>query len=191
MGIKKDRSPRKFENLKKASREGLIIVHTGHGEGKSTAAFGTALRALGWGHTVGIVQFLKGPWKTGEVEFFKKFPGRCTIFSFGKGFTWETGSYKEDVRMAQRAWETCCSLLDDDRYFLVIFDEINYVMKYNFLDVREVVRKIKHTARQKHVMLTGDGAPKELIRAADRVTEMKCIKHPYQKGIIAMPGIDY
>ncbi len=191
MPITPDKAPRQYKSIKKSIPKGLIIVHTGSGEGKSTAAFGTAVRALGWGHKVGIVQFIKGPWKTGEVEFLRKFPDQCTICSLGKGFTWITRSFKEDVRMAQQAWEKCCAMLHDDKYSLVIFDEINYVIKYNFLDVKEVLRALKHKPPLKHVMLTGNGAPKALIRIADRVTEMKCIKHPFQKGINAQPGIDY
>ncbi len=191
MPLTSDKAPRKFKGIKKFVKKGLIIVHTGKGEGKSTAAFGTVVRALGWGHKVGIVQFMKGPWKTGEMEFLKKLPGRCTIFSMGKGFTWDTRDLDEDIRLAQKAWKQCCAMIDDEKYFLVVFDEINYAMKYNFIDVKEVLRKLKHKPLLKHVLLTGNGVPKEIIKIADQVTEMRCIKHPYQKGINAQPGIDY
>ncbi len=191
MALKLDKAPRAHKDIKQSVRKGLIIVHTGKGKGKSTAAFGTAVRAIGRGYKVGIVQFIKGRWKTGEVEFLKKFPDRCTIFSLGKGFTWITRNFEEDVQMAQKAWKQCCDMLNDEQYFLVIFDEINYVMKYNFLDVNEVVTKLKNKPPLKHVILTGNGAADELIKMADLVTEMKCVKHPYQQGIKAQPGIEY
>ncbi len=191
MAVTSDKAPRKFKGICKSVKKGLIIVHTGKGEGKSTAAFGTVVRALGWGHKVGIVQFMKGPWKTGEVEFLRKFPGRCDILSFGNGFTWDTRDFAKDVQLARKAWKQCCAILKDKQYFLVVFDEINYAMKYNFLDVKKVVRELRRKPVFKHVMLTGNGAPGEIIRIADQVTEMKCIKHPYQKGINAQPGIDY
>ena len=186
-----DKAPRTHKDIKKSVRKGLIIVHTGNGKGKSTAAFGTALRAMGRGYKVAIVQFIKGKWKTGEAEFFKKFPGQCEMFSLGDGFTWITQNFKEDVRMARKAWDKCCDILHDEKYWLVIFDEINYVMKYNFLDPAEVVEELKKKPPLKHVILTGGGAPQELIEAADLVTEMKCVKHPYHKGIKAQAGIEY
>ena len=188
---KVDNAPRTHEDIKEAVRKGLIIVHTGNGKGKSTAAFGTALRAMGRGYKVAIVQFIKGKWKTGEVEFFQKFPGQCEIFSMGEGFTWITQNFEQDTAAAQKAWDKCCDILHDEQYQLVIFDEINYVLKYNFLDVKEVLTKLKNKPPLKHVILTGNGAPPELIEFADLVTEMNCIKHPYQKGVKAQPGIDY
>ena len=191
MSQKIDKAPRAHQDIKKAVRKGLIIVHTGGGKGKSTAAFGTALRAMGQGHKVAIVQFIKGKWKTGEGEFLKKFPDQCEIFSLGDGFTWITQNFEADVKAAQKAWKKCCDVLRDEKYFLVIFDEINYVLKYNFLDVNEVISKLKDKPPLKHVILTGNGAPDALINLADLVTEMKCIKHPYQQGIKAQPGIDY
>ncbi len=192
MNLKRlDKAPRAHQEIKKSLRKGLIMVHTGGGKGKSTAAFGTALRAMGRGYQVAIVQFIKGKWKTGEGEFLKKFPDQCTIFSLGEGFTWLTQNFEEDVETARRAWQRCCELLSDQRYQLVIFDEINYVMKYNFLDVEEVIAALKKKPPLKHVILTGNGAPQALIDLADLVTEMRCIKHPYQKGIKAQPGIEY
>ena len=191
MSQKLDKAPRAHKDIKKAVRKGLIIVHTGGGKGKSTAALGTALRAMGQGHKVAIVQFIKGKWKTGEGEFFKKFPDQCEIFSLGDGFTWITQNFEADVKAAEKAWQKCCDVLEDEKYFLVIFDEINYVLKYNFLDVNEVISKLKSKPPLKHVILTGNGAPDALINFADLVTEMNCIKHPYQQGIKAQPGIDY
>ena len=186
-----DKSPREFEGVKEFVKKGLIIVNTGDGKGKSTAAFGTALRALGQGYKVAIVQFIKGNWKTGEGEFFKKLKGQAQIYSMGDGFTWDTRNFEEDVKTAARAWKKCRELLHDNVHQLVIFDEINCAMAYNFLDVKKVIKELKRKPPFKHVILTGRGAPKELIELADLVTEMKCVKHPYAKGIKAQPGIDY
>ena len=186
-----DKAPRINLIPKKYQKKGLILVNTGDGKGKSTAAFGTAFRALGRGYKVAMVQFIKGKWKTGEVEAAKKFGKQFKIFVMGEGFTWETKNFEQDVKASRKAWEKCLELLFDDVHELVIFDEINYVMKYGFLDILEVVREIKKKPALKHVFLTGGGAPDEIIEIADLVTEMKCIKHPYQKGIIAQPGIEY
>ncbi len=186
-----DKSPREFEGIKEFVKKGLILVNTGDGKGKSTAAFGTALRALGQGYKVAIVQFIKGNWKTGEGEFFKKFKGQAQIHSMGDGFTWDTKNFEEDVKTAARAWEKCRELLHDDTHHLVVFDEINCAMAYNFLDAKKVVVELQKKPPLKHVILTGRGAPQELIELADLVTEMKCVKHPYTKGIKAQPGIDY
>ncbi len=186
-----DKSPREFEGIKEFVKKGLIIVNTGDGKGKSTAAFGTALRALGQGYKVAIVQFIKGNWKTGEAEFFKKFKDQCQLYIMGEGFTWDTKDFKQDVAAAQRAWDKCRELLHDDAHQLVIFDEINCAMVYNFLDVKKVVEELRKKPALKHVILTGRDAPEELIELADLVTEMKCIKHPYTQGIKAQPGIDY
>ena len=186
-----DKSPREFEGIKESVKKGLIIIHTGDGKGKSTAAFGTALRSLGRGYKVAIVQFIKGNWKTGEGEFFKKFKDQCQLHIMGEGFTWDTKNFEQDVATAQRAWDKCRELLHDDVHQLVIFDEINYVMAYNFLDVNTVVEELKKKPPFKHVILTGRDAPAELVALADLVTEMKCVKHPYTQGIKAQPGIDY
>ncbi len=191
MKSQQDRAPRDNKVIKEFKKKGLILVNTGDGKGKSTAAFGTALRAIGRGYNVGMVQFIKGKWKTGEVEAAKKFGDQFEIFTIGDGFTWDTQNFEQDVKTAHRAWEKCRELLQDDRHQVVIFDEINYVMKYNFLDPAEVVKEIRNKPPLKHVILTGGGAPPELIEIADLVTEMKCIKHPYQQGIKAQPGIEY
>ncbi len=185
-----DKAPRENKIPEKFIKKGLILVNTGDGKGKSTAAFGTALRAMGRGHKVGIVQFIKGDWKTGEGAFFKK-SGQCDMFSIGDGFTWDTKNFEKDAATARRAWDKCLELLHDPQYFLVIFDEINCAMSYNFLDVADVITALKNKPEFKHVILTGRGAPTELIELADCVTEMKCLKHPYDQGIKAQPGIDY
>lgn len=187
-----DKAPRTHKDIKKFVKKGLILVYTGDGKGKSTSAFGTALRIIGRGYKVAIVQFIKGNWKTGEAEFFKKFVNNhCDLFIMGEGFTWDTKSFAKDVKTASQAWKKCCQLLHDPKYHLVIFDEINYVMNYNFLAVKEVVQALQRKPKFKHVILTGRDAPKEIIELADLVTDMRAVKHPYQKDVKAQPGIDY
>jgi cob(I)alamin adenosyltransferase len=186
-----DKSPRKHKNIKKNIKKGLIIVNTGGGKGKSTAAFGTALRALGTGYKVAIVQFIKGKWKTGEAEALKKFGKQCQLLPMGDGFTWNTQDFEKDVQTAEKTWDKCCQFLHDDIHELVIFDEINYTMKYNFLKIDQVIEQLKKKPPLKHVILTGGGAPRKLINLADLVTEMKCIKHPYNQGIKAQRGIEF
>ncbi len=186
-----DKAPRKHKDIKERIKKGLIIVYTGKGKGKSTAAFGTALRTMGHGQRVAIVQFIKGKWTPGEIKFFKKFPDQCTIFSMGDGFTWNTQDFEQDVATAHKAWKKCCEFLHNDNYELVIFDEINYVIKYNFLSAKEIIEELQRKPPLKHIILTGNGAPPELIEIADLVTEMNCIKHPYKQGIKAQLGIEY
>ena len=191
MPAKIDKAPRKHEGLKKFVKKGLILVHTGKGKGKSTAAFGTAIRAIGTGYKVAIVQFIKGKWKTGEVKFLNSLKGKCQVFVIGDGFTWDTKNFAADVKTAQKAWDKCREILHDKKHQLVIFDEINYAIQYNFLAVDAVVKEIGKKPPLKHVILTGDGAHKDIIKIADLVTEMKCIKHPYEQGIMAQPGIEF
>jgi cob(I)alamin adenosyltransferase len=188
---KVDKAPRKHKEIKGFVKKGLILVNTGNGKGKSTAAFGTAVRAMGTGYKVAIVQFIKGKWKTGEVKFLNSLKGKCQVFVIGDGFTWDTKNFAQDVQTAQRAWEKCCEVLHDQKHQLVIFDEINYAIQYNFLSVHDVVTELKRKPPMKHVFLTGGGAKPEIIEIADLVTEMKCIKHPYEQGIKAQPGIEY
>ncbi len=192
MSPKVDKAPRTHREMKVYKKKGLILVHTGDGKGKSTAAFGTALRAVGRGYKVAVIQFIKGKWKTGEAAAAKKYlSGHLTILSMGEGFTWDTKSYERDVQAALKTWAKCKELLHDKIHQLVIFDEINYCMKYNFLDPADIVAELKKKPPHKHVILTGNGAPRELVEIADLVTEMKCIKHPYEQGIKAQPGIEY
>ena len=186
-----DKAPRDHKTQGDYQKKGLILVNTGSGKGKTTAAFGTALRALGRGWRVGMVQFIKGKWKTGEVEAAKKFGDQFEIFTIGDGFTWDTQNFEQDVKTARQAWEKCKELLHDQDHQLVIFDEINYVMKYNFLDASEIAAELEKKPPLKHVILTGNGVPQSIIDLADLVTEMKVIKHPYEKGIKAQPGIEY
>ncbi len=186
-----DKAPRKFAGSKKFVKKGLIIVYTGTGKGKTTASLGAAFRSLGRGYRVAMVQFIKGAWKTGELEAAKKFGNRFRILPMGEGFTWDTKNFERDRQVAFNAWKKCCEYLHDAEHEVVIFDEINYVLKYNFLKTSDVIRELKTKPALKHVILTGGGAPSALIRLADLVTDMNCIKHPFQKGILAQPGIDF
>lgn len=186
-----DKSPRDHKVIKEYKKKGLILVNTGDGKGKSTAAFGTALRAIGRGYHVAMVQFIKGKWKTGEVEAAKIFGDKFKIFTIGDGFTWDTKNLEQDVKTAQKAWAKCLEILHDTVHDVVIFDEINYVLKYGFLETTEIVAELKKKPALKHVILTGGGVPSEVAELADLVTEMKCIKHPYHQGIKAQPGIEY
>lgn len=190
-GRVEDRAPREHEDLKTAVRKGLLIIYTGDGKGKTTAALGLVFRALGRGQRVAMVQFIKGKWKTGEAKMAQELAGRVDFFSMGDGFTWDTKDYEQDVASARRAWAKCCELLADPRYQIVIFDELSYVITYNFLSVTEVLEALRHKPPRTHVVITGRDAPPELIEIADLVTEMREIKHPYRAGIKAQPGVDY
>ncbi len=187
----RDSAPRTPPATPPYRKKGLTIIFTGAGKGKSTAAYGTILRSLGHGQRVAMVQFMKGKWKTGERKALERFPGQFDCFEFGEGFTWETKSFARDVRLAGRAWRKSIRLIRDKIHSLVVLDEINYCLKYRFLNPSEIADVLKKKPPLKHVILTGDGAPKELIDAADLVSEVRCLKHPYEKGIPAQPGIEY
>src|SRR3989338_5631072 len=158
--IPEDRAPRAYRDTATATRKGLIIIYTGEGKGKTTAALGLAFRALGYKWRVAIVQFIKGKWKTGEDKMCEQLTGRLDCFRMGEGFTWITKNYDRDVATARKAWVKCREVLKDERYRVVIFDELNYVLKYNFLSVDEVLDALKHKPPQTHVVLTGRGAPR-------------------------------
>ena len=186
-----DKAPREFEDTAKAVRKGLIMIYTGDGKGKTTASLGMVFRALGRNYRVAVVQFIKGAWKTGEALFAKELEGRVDFFSLGDGFTWITQNFEQDVKSAREAWDKCLEVIVDPQYRIVIFDELNYVIKYNFLTVGEVLDGLKRKPADTHVVITGRDAPPELIEVADLVTEMRDIKHPYRAGIKAQPGVDY
>jgi len=186
-----DRAPRDHQPKKNTEKRGLIMVLTGRGKGKTTAAMGTALRMIGHEKRVAMVQFIKGKWKTGEAESIKQFGESFQLFTMGEGFTWNTQNFDQDVKTAQKAWQKCVEVLSDDAFDLVIFDEINYCLKYNFLSSDEVIHSLQGKPSSKHVILTGDGAPQALIDLADLVTEMTCVKHPYEAGIQAQAGIEF
>jgi cob(I)alamin adenosyltransferase len=174
---------------------GVVIVNTGDGKGKSTAAFGLALRAAGSGLRVGLIQFIKGTWKTGEAEALKRFPEITHIVS-GEGFTWNTQDREKDIAAARRGWQLACEMIEASRgpepkYDLVILDELNIALGYGYLPVEEVVKVIGHKPQELSLAITGRGAPAELIAAADTVTEMRSIKHAFDVGIQARRGIEF
>lgn len=175
----------------KTEARGLVIVHTGKGKGKSTAAWGLAVRALGHGQRVGIVQFVKGKWETGERTIFEKFPDQCQIEAFGEGFSWESQDLDRDRAAAARAWDAAMALMADDSVSLVILDEINIALRYGQLDSAQVLRALAKKRADLHVVLTGRNALDEVIEAADLVTEMTQIKHPFRSGVKAQVGIEY
>jgi cob(I)alamin adenosyltransferase len=170
---------------------GLLIVYTGDGKGKSTAAFGTIARALGWGQKVGVVQFIKGKWITGERQFFSKFPDQVLYHVMGEGFTWETQDRARDVAAAAAAWETVKGLMADPDLSLVVLDELNIALRYDYLDIAQVIADLAARRPGLHVCVTGRTAHPDLIAAADLVTEMTLVKHPFEQGIKAQRGVDF
>lgn len=175
----------------KTTSGGLLIVNTGDGKGKSTAAFGVVARAVGWGMRVGVVQFIKGKWVTGEKRFFELFPDHVRFESMGEGFTWDTQNRQRDIDAARRAWALGQEMIADPQYDVIILDELNIALRYDYLDITEVVLALKRRPPQKHVVVTGRNAKPELIEAADLVTEMRLTKHPFDKGYKAQHGVDF
>ena len=175
----------------KTIEKGLLIVHTGTGKGKTTAAFGLAMRAIGNGMKVGVVQFVKGKWETGERHAFAAFPDQVVIRTMGEGFTWETQDRARDIKAARNAWETAKEMIADQAYNMVILDELNIVLRYDYLPLGEVLDALKHKPSRTHVVITGRNARPELIELADLVTEMKLLKHPFRSGVKAQPGIEF
>lgn len=171
-----------------------MLIFTGDGKGKTTAAMGTALRMISHGKRVGVVQFFKRA--THNAQRTTKIPAlnvdRCAlrVWSFGGGFTWDTAR-DENTKAVRKAWKKCCKLLKDPKYDLVILDEIHIALKYKFLKTREILQALKKRPSLQHVILTGRGAPRGLMKVADLVTEMKCVKHPFPRGVCAQPGIEF
>ncbi len=175
----------------KTLEKGLLMVHTGRGKGKSTAAWGLMLRALGRGVRVGIVQFGKGAWETGERAAIERFGNQISWHTLGEGFTWETQDHARDVAAAQRAWSQACALMDDDSIGLLILDELNITLRYDHLPLADVVERLRTRRQDLHIVVTGRNAKPELIEAADLVTEMTLVKHHFAAGVKAQPGIEY
>jgi cob(I)alamin adenosyltransferase len=175
----------------KTIEKGLLIVHTGKGKGKSTAAFGLALRAMGHGLKVGVVQFVKGKWETGERGILARFPDLVTIKTMGEGFTWETQDRARDIAAARAAWGQAIEMMEDPAYRLILLDELNIVLRYDYLPIEDVVAKLSRRRGDLHVVVTGRNAKDELIAAADLVTEMTMIKHPFRDGVKAQAGIEF
>jgi cob(I)alamin adenosyltransferase len=175
----------------KTEERGLLIVHTGKGKGKSTAAFGLVLRCLGHSMRVGIVQFVKGAWSTGERIALERFGDLVTCRAMGEGFTWDTQDRARDVVAAHRAWEMAKEMIGDPSYRLVLLDELNIVLRYDYLPIDQVVTVLRQKPRDLHIVVTGRNAKPELIEAADLVTEMTLVKHPFRAGVKAQQGIEF
>jgi cob(I)alamin adenosyltransferase len=173
-------------------RKNLVILHTGNGKGKTTAALGTAFRAMGHGWRVCMVQFIKGKWKPGEVRMAGKLaPGQFEVIPMGEGFTWESENLEKDKATAQRAWRIAQEKLLSGDFQLVILDEITYTITYKFLDLDDVLDAIRQRPSHVNVIMTGRGAHPALVELADLVSEVHEVKHPYRQGILAQVGIEY
>jgi len=175
----------------KTVEKGLLIVHTGPGKGKSTAAFGLALRMLGRGHRVGVVQFIKGAWHTGERDAFAAFDDRVSWHTMGEGFTWETQDLARDIAAAERAWDKAMELMNDPSFGLVILDELNIALRYDYLNLEAVLATLASRRAGLHVVITGRNAKPALIEASDLVTEMSLVKHHFAAGVKAQEGIEF
>lgn len=171
--------------------KGLLIVHTGPGKGKSTAAFGLALRALGRGRRVGVVQFGKGAWVSGERLALESFGDRVVWHTMGEGFTWETQDRQRDIEKAEEAWAVARALLQDPQIALVVLDELNIALKYGYLSLERVLADIAARPPLQHVVVTGRGAPAGLIEVADTVSEIGLVKHAFQAGVKAQKGVEF
>lgn len=172
--------------------KGLVIVHTGNGKGKTTAALGMVLRSLGHGYRVAIVQFIKGAWEPAEKAVFGLWPDQLEFHAMGEGFTWETQDRQRDIQKAQEAWEKALTFIQNPEFKLVLLDEINVALKLGFLQVEDILTVLENKPQASHVILTGRGAPPALIEQADLVTEMTLVKHPFrEQGVKAQPGIEF
>jgi len=188
---KKDFAPREYKGPTQSDRKGLLIIYTGEGKGKSTAAFGTVLRSLGRGYKVAIVQFIKGRWISGEILALKKFRDQVHFFSAGEDFTWKTKDLKKDMANAARGWEHCIKLLKRNRHQVYVFDELLYAIQYRYISLDKVLSGLRFKDPGSHVILTGRKAPSALIKKADLVTFMQENKHPFRRGIVAQAGVDF
>lgn len=175
----------------KTKTGGLLVVHTGKGKGKSTAAFGMICRGIGHGMRVGVVQFVKGKWETGEKKVLEAFSDQVTIHTMGEGFTWDTQDLNRDITAAQAAWEQAKLMMNDPSYSMILMDELNIVLRYDYLEIEEVLRTLSNKRKELHVIVTGRNAKEQLIEAADLVTEMTMIKHPFRSGFKAQAGIEF
>ncbi|MXN64309.1 cob(I)yrinic acid a,c-diamide adenosyltransferase [Stappia sp. GBMRC 2046] len=176
----------------KTIEKGLLIVHTGKGKGKSTAGFGMVFRSLGHGHKVGVVQFVKGRIETGERKALERFSDLVTIKRMGEGFTWETQDRQRDIAAARQAWEAAKEMITSGDYRLVLLDELNIVLRYDYLPIEEVVEFMKtEKPEDVHVIITGRNAKDELLEIADLATDMTQIKHPFRSGVKPQEGIEF
>ncbi len=175
----------------KTLEKGLLMVHTGKGKGKSTAAFGLMMRAVGHGMRVGMVQFVKGAWSTGETVALERFEDLVDFHTMGEGFTWDTQDRARDIAAAQAAWAKAKAMMDDPRYRLIVLDELNIALRMDYLPLDEVLAAFAARRPDLHVCVTGRNAKPELIAAADLVTEMTLVKHPFEAGVKAQAGIEF
>ena len=175
----------------KTQEKGLLIVHTGKGKGKTTAALGMVVRAIGHGKKVGVVQFVKGAMTTGEKVVFDAFPDNVIFKPMGEGFTWNTQDKTRDIALAREAWDEVKRMIADPAYDMVLADELNIVLRYDYLPVDEVLEAVTNKGEMKHVIITGRNAPEALVEAADLVTEMTLVKHPFRSGVKAQAGIEF
>ena len=170
---------------------GIIVVTTGNGKGKSSSGFGMVMRAMGHGKKVAVVQFIKGGMSTGEELFLRRFPDEVSFHAMGEGYTWETQDRQRDTEKAAEAWALARRFLSDPAIGLVLLDELNIALKYRYLDVGDVIGDLLDRPEMQHVVITGRGAPQELIDVADTVTEMAVVKHAFQAGIAAQQGTEW
>ncbi len=189
--MKKIQAARVKMMAEKTVEKGLIIVHTGKGKGKSTAAMGMICRAIGHGFKVSLIQFIKGAMKTGEQVVFDAFPEQVEMRAMGEGFTWDTQDRARDIAKAREAWEAAKARIMDPAWKMVVCDELNIVLRYDYLPVAEVIEVLKAKPEGTHVIITGRNAPDALIEVADLVTEMEAIKHPFKSGVKAQAGIEF
>lgn len=189
--MKKKKAVREKIDSSKTEEKGLLIVHTGKGKGKSTAAFGMVFRALGHGMKVGVVQFVKGLRDTGERTALEKFGDNVQVFASGDGFTWETQDREKDILKAREAWEVARKMILDETTDMVLCDELNIVLRYDYLPIEEILDVLACRPFMKHVIITGRNAREALIDVADLVTEMELVKHPFRSGIKGQKGIEF
>ncbi|MEO0637960.1 MAG: cob(I)yrinic acid a,c-diamide adenosyltransferase [Pseudomonadota bacterium] len=189
--MKKKKAARDKIIATKTIEKGLLMVHTGKGKGKSTAAFGMVFRALGNGMKVAVVQFVKGKWGTGERVILEKLGDQVSMATMGEGFTWETQDRARDIDAARQAWEKAKVFILDGEHDMVLMDELNIVLRYGYLPVEEVLEVLAQRPEMKHVIITGRNAKEELIEAADLVTEMEMVKHPFRGGVKAQKGVEF
>ncbi len=189
--MKRVQAARAKIQARRTIERGLLIVHTGNGKGKSSSAFGMAIRSLGWGMKVAIVQYVKGSWETGEKNFFEANPDLLTWDVMGDGFTWDTQDRAQDIAAAKAAWERSRELIMDPEYDFVILDELNIVLRDDTLDIGEVTAFLKQRPMEKHICITGRNAKPALMDIADLVTEFEEVKHPFKAGFKAQKGVEY
>ncbi|KPH76728.1 cob(I)yrinic acid a,c-diamide adenosyltransferase [Bosea vaviloviae] len=189
--MEKRKAVQDAEVASKTVEKGLLIVNTGPGKGKSTAAFGLALRALGHGWRIGVVQFVKGAWETGERRALEAFGGQVSWHTMGEGFTWETQDKARDIAAATRAFEKAKELMADETIRLIVLDELNIALRYDYLPLAEVVATLSARRSYLHIVVTGRNAKPELIEIADLVTEMTLVKHHFAAGVKAQEGIEF